>query len=191
MNKRIAYWSQEFKTYIKNRDFYWKKKLIVFSIILCSLIALDTITKILALRYLAYNQPVTFIPNFLGWQRINNSGIAFGVSFNLAGVIAISVFLIILAWAVAAWSNNWGVNISLMTISSGALANLINRIWNHGTVIDFIRWELFPPESIFNLADFMVVGGCVLLVLVMLGQMLYTFYQDRAGRNHHPTQLST
>jgi signal peptidase II len=54
----------------------------------------------------------------------------------------------------------------LILILSGGLGNLLDRISNSGKVIDFIRLEL-PGIStgIFNIADFYVTIGFIMLVL--------------------------
>ncbi|MBK7632533.1 MAG: signal peptidase II [Ignavibacteriales bacterium] len=56
----------------------------------------------------------------------------------------------------------------LIFIISGGVGNLIDRIFNNGTVIDFIRLRLPLIESgIFNIADFYVTFGFIFLLMAM------------------------
>jgi signal peptidase II len=52
----------------------------------------------------------------------------------------------------------------LMLILSGAISNLIDRIW-WGCVIDFIDLAFWP---IFNLADFFISLGAIMLIFTYL-----------------------
>jgi signal peptidase II len=62
------------------------------------------------------------------------------------------------------WKKNvlifWGINLAI----SGGVGNLIDRIFNNGQVIDFIRLE-FIDFPIFNVADISIVVGCGLIIL--------------------------
>jgi signal peptidase II len=58
---------------------------------------------------------------------------------------------------------------ALVLILSGGLGNLIDRVFNNGNVIDFIRIRLPLIESgIFNVADFYVTIGFVMILLSMI-----------------------
>ena len=60
---------------------------------------------------------------------------------------------------------------TLVLILSGGLGNLIDRIFNNGNVIDFIRIRMPLIESgIFNIADFYVTIGFVMILLSMIFQ---------------------
>ena len=63
--------------------------------------------------------------------------------------------------------NNKIFVISLSLIISGALGNLIDRIFR-GYVVDFISFTLFNKEmAIFNIADiFITIGVTILLVRI-------------------------
>ena len=52
----------------------------------------------------------------------------------------------------------------IILIFSGALSNLVDRFW-HGCIIDFINLGFGP---IFNLADFFISLGAIMLVIAYL-----------------------
>jgi len=52
----------------------------------------------------------------------------------------------------------------IIFILSGAISNLIDRIWQ-GCVIDFINLAFWP---IFNLADFFITLGAIMLIITYL-----------------------
>lgn len=57
----------------------------------------------------------------------------------------------------------------MILILSGGLGNLIDRVFNEGNVIDFIRVRLPLIENgIFNIADFYVTVGFIILLLSLL-----------------------
>lgn len=49
----------------------------------------------------------------------------------------------------------------LMLIFSGAFSNLVDRLW-HGCIVDFINLGWGP---IFNLADFFITLGAIILII--------------------------
>lgn len=105
--------------------------------------------------YLAYNTGAAF--NFLseagGWQRW------------FFGAVAVVAIVVLIAWLRRLDARDWPLSLSLSLILSGAIGNLIDRIWL-GYVIDFIQWhyrDWYWPA--FNLADSAITAGVTVLVL--------------------------
>lgn len=105
--------------------------------------------------YLAYNTGAAF--NFLseagGWQRW------------FFGAVAVVAIVVLVAWLRRLDARDWPLSLSLSLILSGAIGNLIDRIWL-GYVIDFIQWhyrDWYWPA--FNLADSAITAGVTVLVL--------------------------
>lgn len=108
-----------------------------------------------------------FIKGWLGFSLARNQGIAFGIPFHpvlLLVVLAAALFFLIWAWLRACRQHDNLLTFGLHLIIVGAVSNLIDRL-RYGAVIDYIDVPFF---TIFNLADVMISGGVLLLVLAML-----------------------
>ena len=55
------------------------KFLVYFSAIVVLAIVIDQVTKVIAMNFLEYATPVTFIPNFIEFTLVYNTGAAFGM----------------------------------------------------------------------------------------------------------------
>jgi signal peptidase II len=62
------------------------------------------------------------------------------------------------------------VQLGFALLLSGALGNLIDRIWL-GYVVDFIEFRWWP--AIFNIADVEIRGGTLLLLVLYLTRHLH------------------
>ena len=115
----------------------------------------------------------TFIPLifFLELTHIHNFGVSFGLFSGLVSPwILIILGLLVVAFIVYLMKNasdtleEW----SLLIIISGALSNIIDRIFN-GYVIDFIYFhykDFFWPA--FNFADIYITIGIIMIVINIL-----------------------
>ena len=69
--------------------------------------------------------------------------------------------------------NNDFISLSLSLIISGALGNLIDRVFR-GYVVDFISFILFNKEmAIFNVADAFITIGVVILLIYIFKEGKY------------------
>ena len=158
--------------HLRLHDYKWKQKLQIILPIIGFLLACDVVTKVLAQTYLTYGVKQNLIGSFIQVQLLNNSGIAFGTSLNLAAAITIGIILVIFCTCMVAYLNLLIICTGFAFILSGSLGNLINRIWNNGSVTDFLVWKLFPPESIFNLADTFIILGCVIIGIGLFWELI-------------------
>jgi len=115
----------------------------------------------------------TFIPltSFLDLTHIHNFGVSFGL---FSGVISPWILVILgllvvtfIFYLMKSTSDNleeW----SLLIIISGAISNIIDRIFN-GYVIDFIYFhykDFFWPA--FNFADIYITIGIIMIIINIL-----------------------
>ncbi|MBV9320458.1 MAG: signal peptidase II [Mycobacterium sp.] len=144
-------------------------------------LALDIVTKVLAVKLLTPGQPVPIIGDTVTWNLVRNSGAAFSMATGytwLLTVIATGV-VVGICWMgrrlVSPW---WAIGLGM--ILGGATGNLVDRFFRspgplRGHVVDFLSVGWWP---VFNVADPSVVGGAILLVALSV----FGFDFDSVGR---------
>ncbi|MER7456589.1 signal peptidase II [Micromonospora sp. NPDC126480] len=148
---------------------------ILFAVGLTAL-ALDLLTKHLALQALEDREPVELLGGLVYLSLTRNSGAAWSIGSDHTWVfplITIGVVGWILWMALRLRSLPWAVSLGL--VLGGALGNLTDRIfrapgWFVGHVVDMI--SVFEPYGrvfpVFNIADSSLVCGVILAVLLEL-----------------------
>jgi signal peptidase II len=157
----------------------FKKYILRFFIICASvlfLVACDQTTKHIANTELK-NSTNTKIAGIIHLQYVENDGGMLSLGSKLPQEIKFAVFILIVSvflsllfiYIIKNKQETILKLLALIFILSGGLGNLVDRISNSGKVIDFIRLEL-PGIStgIFNIADFYVTIGFVMLLLSSL-----------------------
>ena len=151
-------------------------------------LALDQVTKHLAVEYLADRDPVRLLGGAVYLVLTRNSGAAFSIGRDYTFVFPVVTF-VVAGWIV--WmarrlrSLPWAVALGL--VLGGALGNLVDRMLRDpgpffGHVVDFIsvfdaHGRVFP---VFNVADSSLVCGVTLAILLEL-----------TGRHRDGTRLRT
>lgn len=152
-------------------------KIIIFTILL---IMFDQVSKLLITNYFEVGESLTIINNFFRFFYIKNTGAAFGFLMN-STFILILVTIILLIYLIIELKKNIDnkiVILSLSLIISGALGNLIDRVFR-GYVVDFISFILFNKEmAIFNVADTFITIGVVIL-------LIYIFKEGKHERSNN------
>ena len=127
------------------------------------LVAADQLSKCAVRLAVAPARSLPLIPHALHLTYVQNTGMAFGLFQGSLG------WLVLCSLGVSVWlarelsrqaprprPMQWG----LMLVLSGAIGNLIDRVWL-GYVVDFIDLRVWP---VFNLADSAITVGVVLLL---------------------------
>jgi signal peptidase II len=144
-------------------------------------LALDIITKVVAVKLLTPGQPVSIIGDTVTWTLVRNSGAAFSMATGYTWMLTLIATGVVVGifWMgrrlVSPW---WAIGLGM--ILGGATGNLVDRFFRspgplQGHVVDFLSIGWWP---VFNVADPSVVGGAILLVT--LSAMGYDF--DTVGR---------
>jgi signal peptidase II len=144
-------------------------------------LALDIVTKVLAVKLLTPGQPVSIIGDTVTWTLVRNSGAAFSMATGYTWMLTLIATGVVVGifWMgrrlVSPW---WAIGLGM--ILGGATGNLVDRFFRspgplQGHVVDFLSIGWWP---VFNVADPSVVGGAILLVT--LSAMGYDF--DTVGR---------
>lgn len=147
------------------------KKYIMDIILLIVLVIIDQYTKYLAVVNLKSQAAYNIINGVLELNYLENRGAAFGmlqnqkIFFIFVAVIFLAVIIFVLIKAPNDSKYN-RLHILLVTISAGAVGNMIDRLRNN-YVVDFIYFSIinFP---IFNFADICVTIGTAILVIDIL-----------------------
>ena len=144
-----------------------KKKYLYIILLVFGLVFIDQISKLLVVNYL--NNEIILINNFFSLEYVKNTGAAFGYfSGNLFFLIVVTVCLIV--YLIREIKNSFDNKMNLaftLLILSGAIGNLIDRVFR-GFVVDFISFILFNNQMpVFNIADIFVTCGVLGLIFIM------------------------
>jgi signal peptidase II len=140
-------------------------------------IAIDQITKYLALTHLLYGHPKVILP-ILNFTLVFNNGAAFGMFDQQPGwqivffvVLALIISAVLLTYLFKTPCEKRLRLFGMSLVIAGAIGNVIDRLW-HQTVIDFIQCHIAQWSfAIFNIADACITMGVIALLL--------TFYQSK------------
>ncbi len=154
------------------------------------ILALDIVTKVLAVKLLTPGQPVSIIGDAVTWTLVRNSGAAFSMATGYTWVLTLiaSGVVVGIIWMGRRLLSPWWA-IGLGMILGGAMGNLVDRFFRspgplRGHVVDFLSVGWWP---VFNVADPSVVGGAILLVVLSL----FGFDFDTVGRRRPDDESDT
>ena len=148
-------------------------RLFIVSISILFLVGCDQASKKAAHLELK-DKAKTEIAGIINLQFVENDGGMLSLGSKLPQeikfvvfILIVSVFLVLLfIYIIKNKRESFLKLLALVFILSGGLGNLIDRILNNGKVVDFIRIRLPLIESgIFNIADFYVTSGFLILIL--------------------------
>ena len=128
---------------------------------------LDQWTKYLVVENIPLYGHVEFLPDFLSFTYVQNTGAAFS-SFRGMQWLFLVVFILFTAGVVWEFAKKkmpfttferW----CIAAIYAGGLGNMIDRL-RLGYVVDMIKTE-FMTFPVFNVADCFITCGCILLLV--------------------------
>jgi signal peptidase II len=153
-----------------------RRAIVVLAVVAVLAVAIDLISKQLAVAHLRDGQPVRWLGGAVYLVLIRNSGAAFSFGTGHTWVFPVITIVVIAAiiWAGRTLrSVPWAVAFGL--VLGGALGNLGDRLFRapgpmRGEVVDFV--SLFSNDghgfAIFNLADSALCCGVALAILLEL-----------------------
>ena len=146
-----------------------KKKYVIISLLILLLILFDQGIKLLVLKTIV-DKPVIIIDNFLKFIFVKNTGAAFGFLGNSTNILVI-LTVMLLYYLINEIRRHIDSKLSIVSLSliiSGAIGNLIDRLFR-GYVIDYISFTLFKREmAVFNAADIFITFGVILLMYIII-----------------------
>jgi len=140
-------------------------------------IAIDQLTKNLAIATLEFGTSYPVLGDLLSWRLLYNDSAGFGLGFGYTWILAVisaAAALATIWYSRKLTSISWSLMIGVFL--GGVVGNLIDRLIRepsvgNGHVVDFIQIPFNFP--IFNLADVFIVSMAFLSVLrVMRGENL-------------------
>jgi signal peptidase II len=146
--------------------------LMVLAILACT--GCDQAAKAIARDALASSPPVTLLGGAVRLEYTENPGAFLSLGANLpptarflVGVVFVALSLAaLLVFTLRATGLSSRQKAGLALILGGGLGNLIDRLVNHGQVIDFVSLGIGRLHTgIFNLADVAITAGVLLVFL--------------------------
>lgn len=141
------------------------KKICIYSLIL---IVIDQLIKCIVSTNMSLNTSIILIKDFLNITYVRNIGAAFSIlEGNRIFLIAVTLIALIGIYLLIKNKTFKKIETIIYTlIISGIIGNLIDRII-FGYVIDYVDFKLLGYNMpVFNLADSLIVIGCVLLLII-------------------------
>ncbi len=162
----------------------------IMIVIVAVCLVLDQAAKNMARQMLASAPPISLLNDFIHIEYAENSGGMLSVGANLPYEARFIFFTVVVGIIIAgtvvftmlARTLSWPQLTGLSLIVAGGLGNLVDRIMNHGVVVDFLRFGIGPLQTgILNLADVFVAVGLVVFLLVSMREEKKTTAPTDAG----------
>ena len=134
-------------------------------------LALDQVTKVLAVRELTDRAPVEVIGSLLQLRLLRNPGAAFSAGTSLTpliSVVAVIAVVVGVYFASRVGHRGWAVGLGLLL--AGVTGNLVDRMLRapgpfRGHVVDFFE---LPHWPVFNVADMCIDAAGVIFVILLI-----------------------
>ncbi len=145
--------------------------MIISLLVVLALIAVDQLSKLVALDKLKDGASIVVIKGLLSLTYVENRGAAYGM-LQGGRIFFIPLTLIVLGCIIYYYIKlpktkvyTW-VRVAMVLITAGAIGNLIDRAFR-GFVVDFFQFT-FIEFPVFNVADSCIVVGTIFLAILLL-----------------------
>ncbi|WP_258726778.1 signal peptidase II [Cellulomonas sp. NS3] len=146
-----------------------RRLLVLLTSLTVGVLALDQLTKVVALRELSETERVPLVGDLLGLRLVFNPGAALSLANGqtwLLTVVATVVVVVVVRASRRLGSRGWALAFGLLL--GGALGNLVDRFFREpgfarGHVVDFIA---YGNVFVGNVADIAIVGAAGLIMLL-------------------------
>ena len=135
-----------------------------------AVVAADQFTKYLTLANIPLHADVPFIPGFLGFTYVQNTGAAFssfeGQQWLFAVIFVVLTVAIVWEYFKSPMPFTKFERWCIASIYAGGLGNMIDRI-RLGYVVDMIETQ-FMHFPVFNVADCFITCGCFAMLFSLV-----------------------
>ena len=140
--------------------------------IAASILVVDQLSKVIALRTLDHGNVVHLLGDALSFRLVANAGAAFSIGSGstwIFTVLALGVSGFVLREILRGVTNTWWA-VTLGVLLGGALGNLLDRVlrppaFGRGHVVDFIDYAGY---FVGNVADIAIVGSALVIAWLSL-----------------------
>lgn len=149
-------------------------RIILIITILGITLALDQVTKTIAVNTLKFSPAISFWGDFFVLRYAENTGAMLGFGSELPGylrfwllTVAVGLLLAILLIYIL-WNRNLTrvQTVALALIAGGGISNFVDRLLNDGRVVDFMHMGFDDLRTgIFNVADVFIMSGLALMLI--------------------------
>ena len=140
---------------------------ILMALFAAGIVAADQITKFITIANIPLYGDVPFLPGFLQFTYVQNTGAAFsalqGMRWLFVGIFVVLTALLLWEYFKARLPFTTFERWCIAAIYGGGLGNVIDRV-RLGYVVDMIETQ-FIEFPIFNVADCFITCGCILLIV--------------------------
>ncbi len=150
------------------------RKILIIGVSVFILAGCDQASKKIAQTELKEKTIQSYLGGSLQFFYVENSGGMLSIGselsektkFILFQLIVPFMLLLLFVYTITKKGlNKWEIT-ALILFLSGGIGNVIDRIFNHGKVIDFIVMGIFDYHTgVFNIADFYVFLGLLILFI--------------------------
>ena len=152
-----------------------KKKSIIFMILIVVIgLVIDLVTKsVFDVVLQGGDKDVVLIPNLLTLAFIRNDGAAYGMFGGKRWLLVVVTIVFIIGFVlfyIFNFNNSQLFTWAIGLILSGAVGNLVDRLFLGGTVRDFISIEIF--DFVCNVADILITAGVMCFAIYALKDMI-------------------
>ncbi len=155
-----------------------RSRWLVALVLLSSCVGCDQVSKLAASQWLNGKPVQSYLGDTFRLLYTENTGAFLGmgstwpelVRFIVFTLLSSALVVIALAWLLArAWAKDrplaWAALVGGVLLLAGGMGNLVDRVFRHGAVVDFMNVGVGPLRSgIFNVADVQIVVGGLLLL---------------------------
>jgi len=165
----------------------WQRAFLIL-LVLCTCIGCDQVSKDLAQVNLRTAAPRALLGDALHLYYAENAGAAFSLGADLAHPMRYWLFTVgagvmlagLFCFALTRRETTATQILAYALVLGGGVSNLLDRLFNEGRVIDFMMVKVGAVHTaIFNLADVMILSGCLLLVVVLWRPQHHEERRDR------------
>ena len=140
------------------------------SLFAAGIVAVDQFTKFVVLENIALYEKVPFLPGFIGFTYVQNTGGAWSLFSGMMWLfVLVFAVLTVLIFVEYFWKRmpftkfeRW----CIAAIYGGGLGNIIDRV-RLGYVVDMIETE-FITFPVFNVADCFITCGCIAMIVSLI-----------------------
>lgn len=163
-----------------------KVRWIPLAILLVCTVGCDQVTKHIARTGLSHRESVVLPGGWVELTLAENPGSFLSLGYLLPETVRFTIFTLGVGTGLMALlvylTNRASISsanfIGLSLIMAGGMSNLLDRLFRHGRVTDFVAIHIGPPHTgIFNAADVLIMAGFAVLIWKI---------RRNAPHQHHP-----